>query len=989
MSNPQRTLLVVVALLAVVGAAAFFLMGRGPGPAAALPGASRAAIAPGVVAPPALGPEAAPAIEQPRATARQQLVEPTPDDPYAAARCGFRGRLLLPTLEPAPGLEVRLFRFGIEMLPRSELIPERIEPAALEVDAGRATSGEDGRFLVTGVWPRGVYVLAAGAGSDTPLWQLVDRTPGPGEIIDLGDLVLQAMGTITGTVVDDAGEPLPGALVRAADLPGEILAFAPIERFDPAGALIVRDGGKGHVFFMPPWVEQRYRDLPIPSTFTDADGAFTLKGVVPGTNVLVVTSLGFRGQVEPGVEVRAGETRDVGEIELDLGELIQGVVVDTTGAPVPGAQVLLAEGLGPIPVELAGPPLTADGAGRFSRSGLSGRNVTGAARRTDGDAWTVFPQEFVSRELKLTLPATHTLTVRLVSNQGLAVERPRLRLVQRPDNAGQRETLEMATLGLVTDLEVSRRRRTTEDGRIVLPDLATGRYLLLAQSDGHAVAGKEIDLESDREETLTLEVSRGILVRVVDGEETPVANAEVLAAPSGSGEHLRHGPLPCGRTKADGTLFVTQVQSEEISITVRHPAYGSAQERVNVNQGEAVLVLQAPGSLEGVLTDGGQIPEPGKWMLAITGRGMGEVMPVFSVPDLEGRFRVQGLQPGNYRINSFPAIGGLNSVGGLLGSMRSSFELGQGTQESFEIRSGERTLVVMDASSRPPVTGPAANVSGLVLVDGYPGTGLRIGGWAMVQNGGEGGDWRRFGAEVDATGRFDLGRVPAGTIRLSLTDPNGARGLFTPESQDLWTESVQIVDNEDRELRIELVTGSLVGTVLDVDGSPASGSRVTLRGAATQSALTDERGRFTISTLSAGTYGVEARGARGGRAELAGIEVAASRTPTSIDIRLQRTFTVRGQVEMAAFGETPQWVWMNVNSADDESRARRRSSMGSQVSPAGLFTVDGLLPGRYTVTFFLPGRGQWTIERPFEIRNADLDDLMLRPIRRETAPSNG
>ncbi len=989
MSNSQRTLLIVATSLALLGAAALFLLDRGPGSAAALPGASRAALAPAVAPPPSLEPQTDPSAEQQRATARQELVEATPDDPFAAARCGFRGRLLLPTLEPAPGLEVRLFRFGMEMFPRSELIPERIEPASIDVDAGRATSGEDGRFLVTGVWPRGVYVLAAGAGSDTPLWQLVDRTPGPGEIIDLGDLVLQAMGTITGTVVDDAGEPLPGALVRAADLPGEILAFAPIERFDPSGALIVRDGGKGHVFFMPPWVEQRYRDLPIPSTFTDADGAFTLKGVVPGTNVLVVTSLGFRGQVEPGIEVRAGETRDVGEIELDLGELIQGLVVDTAGEPVAGAQVLLAEGLGPIPVELAGPPLTADRAGRFSRSGLAGRSVTGAARRTEGDAWTVFPQEFVSRELKLTLPATHTLTVRLVSSQGLAIERPRLRLVQRPDNAGQRETLEMATLGLVTDLDVSRRQRTTEDGRIVLPDLATGRYLLLAQCDGHAVTAKEIDLEGEREETLTLEAARAVLVRVLDGEDQPVANAEVLAAPSGSGDHLRHGPLPCGRTRPDGTLLVTQVQSEEISITVRHPLYGSAQERVNVNQGEAVIVLAAPGSLEGVLTDGGQIPELGKWMLAITGRGMGEVMPVFTVPDLEGRFRVQGLQPGDYRINSFPAIGGLNSVGGLLGSMRQSIELGQGTQESFEIRSGERTLLIMDATTKPPITGPAANVSGLVLVDGFPGTGLRIGGWAMVPSDDGDNDWRRFAAEVDVAGRFDLGRVPAGSIRLSLTDPNGSRGLFAPESQDLWSETLQIVDKEDRELRVELVTGSLVGTVLDVDGAPAVGCRVTLRGAATQSAMTDERGRFSISMLAAGSYGVEARGARGGRAELGGVEVAASRTPTSVDLRLQRTFTVRGRVEMAAFGERPQWLWMSVTSVEDEGQPRRRRNSGSQVSTEGLFTVEGLLPGRYTASFFLPGRQQWTIERPFEVRNADLDDLILRPIRRETTPSNG
>ena len=50
--------------------------------------------------------------------------------------------------------------------------------------------------------------------SNTPRQPLLTQTPSPGEIVDLGDVVLPNAGVITGTVVDEEGEGVAGALVR-------------------------------------------------------------------------------------------------------------------------------------------------------------------------------------------------------------------------------------------------------------------------------------------------------------------------------------------------------------------------------------------------------------------------------------------------------------------------------------------------------------------------------------------------------------------------------------------------------------------------------------------------------------------------------------------------------------------------------------------------------------------------------------------------------
>src|SRR6185369_15508497 len=125
-------------------------------------------------------------------------------------------------------------------------------------------------------------------------------------------------GAITGRAVDDDGAPLPGAEALAVDLPAVLSMLMPIDRFDPrhGGVLTMpvpaqsgadlevtrkelrsyfgselfqqtgldeRAGTMTLVLDRMAWAEQLFAALPIARATAAADGAFTLRGVDPGS----------------------------------------------------------------------------------------------------------------------------------------------------------------------------------------------------------------------------------------------------------------------------------------------------------------------------------------------------------------------------------------------------------------------------------------------------------------------------------------------------------------------------------------------------------------------------------------------------------------------------------------------------------------------------------------------------------------------------------
>ncbi|MYW69364.1 DHA2 family efflux MFS transporter permease subunit [Streptomyces sp. SID8379] len=165
---------------------------------------------------------------------------------------------------------------------------------------GRTTTGTDGRYAVA-VPAEGTYVLIASGGARQPQATTITVAGGP---VDF-DLVLSGAAGLSGTVLaapDD--RPLPGALVIATDVRGEVVA----------------------------------------SGTADHAGDFGFADLVPGGYTLAVSATGHRPAALP-VEVAGGAANRY-EVRLDLGAHVHGTVRNRAGEPVADARVTILDTAG-------------------------------------------------------------------------------------------------------------------------------------------------------------------------------------------------------------------------------------------------------------------------------------------------------------------------------------------------------------------------------------------------------------------------------------------------------------------------------------------------------------------------------------------------------------------------------------------------------------------------------------------------------------------
>ncbi|MGZ0199902.1 MSCRAMM family protein, partial [Streptomyces sp. RM1] len=201
-----------------------------------------------------------------------------------AARQTVRGRVLDGSGAPVPQAAVTL-----------------IDVRGRQLD--RTVSAQDGSYAVT-VTGSGTYVLIGAAGARQP--QAVTVLVGAEPVVC--DLVLSgSTAALAGTVRDAAeGHPLPGALLVATDLRGEVVS----------------------------------------SGTTGTDGGFSLVDLVPGSYTLAVNAPGYRPAAVP-VEVAPGATESC-QIGLEPGARLHGVVSSVTGNPLGDAKVTLLDSAGNV-----------------------------------------------------------------------------------------------------------------------------------------------------------------------------------------------------------------------------------------------------------------------------------------------------------------------------------------------------------------------------------------------------------------------------------------------------------------------------------------------------------------------------------------------------------------------------------------------------------------------------------------------------------------
>ncbi len=978
----------ILAVLALAGLIAYLVFGGsgGAAPLAPVDGPTPAVVAEGPDAR-----DASRAVGPTDGTARDAVRQTvTPVGPTAglhpsvvAALTGFRGRVVLPGGTPVEDSKVRLFRFAPDALfrPRVGLFVEDgiNEP---EVVAAESRTGEDGTFLLEGIFPRAVFMLQADAEGDAPTWRVVQRAAPPGEIVDLGDIVLEPAGILTGVVYDQDGAPVPDALVRAVDLPGAALSFVPLERFDPEGGLIVSEQD-GLVFVCPSWVRKRFDDLPIPSTRTAADGSFRLTGVTPGGNLVAITASGLLSNIRPRVLVQAGEEKDLGKLVLPEGEYAFGKVVDEEDEPIAGAEVLVASKTQTIPVHFASFAPVTDSEGTFELGGFPPGEVLVAARRRTGEPWVVAEAQPVIRDLVVKLPSVRTLTLDIVDEKGDRVAGPRLQLTPGSTREG---SLEQTMWGVLTPLDLDGRRSEDEDGKLLLTDLPKGRYTLLVDSPAHATAGLDVDLtEASQEVRVELRPRLRFEILAVDAEGLPVAGADVFTRATGPRPRMPEAPIHVGTTGEDGLRTVDQVSASEVFVTASHPAFGNADAKATLPAGgPIVLTFATPGALEGEVREAGAYPALGKWMVYLfPTRGGRDAaypdMPQITSPDAEGRFRFDGLRPGTYQVGLQTSLDVITSAGKVSEIAINAFMQPELPNERVEIVAGEAGRVLLDPKAKKAFDGPTGTVHGTVYVQGLVGAGY------IVQGFGPSG---RMVAEVDAAGTFDFGLVGAGNISLNLIErPTG--DLFSMRSafgSALWSANFELAENQDLDVDIDLRVSGMSGTVYLDDGRPAENAIIEVSGKSAAggsinlTALAEADGSFSLQKVPVGEYTISAQVRESGRARLEGVEVG-DLPLRGVELRLVRSQKVRGQLDLAAIGQdSSRGVWLQLQTPGQTGRS---GATFAGVNGEGAFEFDDVLPGTYSLRVFARNR-RFRHEGDVVVGARDVEGLVLRLVEEKS-----
>ncbi len=476
-------------------------------------------------------------------------------------------------------------------------------------------TGADGRFRVPAL-PAGTYWFNAHHAELAPGSSRPVTLDGVNERTDV-EVRMAPGGVIAGHVVDASGKPVPSAAVRVAGT------------------------GRNR------WSRQ---------VFADDGGAFELRALP--RRELVLGAL-HDDAASPQVTVNLTDTAEMRDLTVTLSVTgrIAGVVVDSAGEPVEGAQVWAVPqrpGDNWWAVRGLQRELT-DAGGRFELRGLDdGRYVLRAnppAVVAKGFAWmrNETTAAVGDTDVRIELEATGGIEGVVAFEDGTAPEAFTVRI--GPDWMPPRPF-------------------ANDDGAFSIADLPPGVYPLLVRGVGfEPVQRDKVKVSAGGVTDLgTIAVRKGKVLsgRVVDGQGRPVLGAEVTAAHILIGSGLeadsgRFGPqvgagARTALTDAQGAFSLYGVGRGNLIVIAAHERLGRSSPMRLPKSNESVagltLKLAGYGAIEGnvVGTDGNPIDSVNIVVQSQTAPW--SVMMVRSGTD--GSYRLDRLAPDTYTVNAAP-----------------------------------------------------------------------------------------------------------------------------------------------------------------------------------------------------------------------------------------------------------------------------------------------------------------------------------------------
>jgi hypothetical protein len=259
------------------------------------------------------------------------------------------------------------------------------------------------------------------------------------------------------------------------------------------------------------------------------------------------------------------------------------------------------------------------------------------------------------------------------------------------------------------------------------------------------------------------------------------------------------------------------------------------------------------------------------------------------------------------------------------------------------------------------------------------------------------GNQQRFGAITDASGKFIITGLQAGSYAITLDRVGYVASINRVETM-VNLHAGQKYQN----MKLKLTpTGSIVGRVLDADGQPMEGVvvRSEVGGQPVRTATTDDRGMYriggqrpgkvrlvaeimtlpfppeirtdgTVEVHYAPTYHPSAPDAQSATR----VTVGPATEVTGVDIKMIRTPLIHISGKVVGMPPGAKGGFMNVQP--------NTSRMGTQVKPDGSFEIPRANPGKFTLSVDVNMDGQYgrysSGPVPVTVGDQDIDNLQIQ-----------
>ncbi|MEI2325688.1 carboxypeptidase regulatory-like domain-containing protein [Priestia megaterium] len=636
----------------------------------------------------------------------------------------------------------------------------------------------------------------------------------------------------------------------------------------------------------------------VANSATDGNGLFTIPNLAPGTYTVIATLPNF-GTSAASVEVITNSSSTVKLALTPNPGAVQGVVTNAaSGAPLPNTFVRVINNNGVIVAVMQTDPN-----GQYRVQNLEPGTYT----------MIVINSSFQRQTIGFIVAAgqTNIINVPLEVNPGA--------VVGTITSAQTGIPLAGATVQLFLSQSLIPVANTVadENGVYHFNGLEPGDYIVTANSTSFArgVLGATVLPNAQTTANISLQPNPvSVSGTITDQNGNPLSNATIRVLDE------NETVLGTGVSGLDGAYTVGGLPPGTYGIIATKTGFSTITSGLTLVPGEIqtgvnFILVANSGTLTGVVTDSSTgTPLPG---VTITIRNILGLVVATAFTNVDGRYTIQNLAPGEYNVSFFE-----NGFG--------NFVLG--AQITTNI-----TTVLNTALS--PLVG---TIQGQILSEqGTPVTGENI----QVKIYNENLVLIRT-ILSNSDGTFNALDLSPGTYLVNVTAPgfasNTVSAIVRANEQTLTT------------IRLGTLPATLIGEVINAEsGEGIAGSLIIVtrsNGVVIGTAISGENGNFSISNLPAGSFIVTAQNQKFGTFST-GVTLVAGDTTTTLLSLSPNPGRLLGQV-------TNESTTVPIPGAIIQIFDENRSFVTSVVTDAqGTFTVSNLSPGQYTTVINAVGFG--------------------------------